>query len=138
MAIVRLDHVQVACPQGGEVAASEFYGGLLQMPELAKPPTLAARGGVWFRAGAQQLHVGIEEPFVPARKAHPAVAVDDLDSLAVRRGWVWSGYLPSDGWIYTLPEHFQRPPKSANCDHFGADRSSQRCSLAYNLLQTEE
>jgi catechol 2,3-dioxygenase-like lactoylglutathione lyase family enzyme len=84
MAIVRLDHVQVACPQDGEVAAREFYGGLLQMPELAKPPTLAARGGVWFRAGAQQLHVGIEEPFVPARKAHPAFAVDDLDSLAER------------------------------------------------------
>jgi catechol 2,3-dioxygenase-like lactoylglutathione lyase family enzyme len=84
MAIVRLDHVQVAAPRGGEAAAREFYGRLLQMGEVAKPPTLASRGGVWFRAGEQQLHVGIEDSFVPARKAHPAFAVDDLDSLAER------------------------------------------------------
>jgi catechol 2,3-dioxygenase-like lactoylglutathione lyase family enzyme len=84
MAIVRLDHVQVAAPRGGEAVARAFYGGLLQMPEIAKPPALASRGGVWFRAGEQQLHVGIEEPFAPARKAHPAFAVDNLDSLAER------------------------------------------------------
>ena len=84
MAIVRLDHVQVAAPRGGEAAAREFYGRLLQMREIAKPSALASRGGLWFRAGEQELHVGIEEPFAPARKAHPAFAVDDLDSLAER------------------------------------------------------
>ncbi len=84
MAIVRLDHVQIAAPRGGEAAARQFYGDLLQMPEIPKPPILAARGGVWFRAGGQQLHIGIEVPFASARKAHPAFAVDDLGSLADR------------------------------------------------------
>ncbi len=84
MPIIRIDHVQVAAPRGGETAARRFYGDLLQMPEIEKPPALAARGGAWFQAGTQQLHVGIEEPFVPARKAHPAFAVDHLDSFAER------------------------------------------------------
>jgi catechol 2,3-dioxygenase-like lactoylglutathione lyase family enzyme len=107
MAIVRLDHVQVACPPGAEAKAHEFYGGLLQMLELTKPPILADRGGVWFRAGAQQLHVGIEEPFAPARKAHPAFAVDDLDSLAKRLTGAgvpvtWDDGLPGQRRFFTF------------------------------------
>jgi GNAT superfamily N-acetyltransferase len=85
--IARLDHVQVAAPPGGEDAARAFYGGLLGLPELPKPERLLARGGVWFAVGDQQLHVGIEEPFAPARKAHPALAVQragDLRALAAR------------------------------------------------------
>ena len=69
--IARLDHVQVAAPAGGEGAARAFYGELLGLPELPKPERLRARGGVWFAVGDQQLHVGIEEPFAPARKAAP-------------------------------------------------------------------
>ena len=83
--IARIDHVQVAAPAGGEDAARAFYGGLLGLPELPKPERLRARGGVWFAVGDQQLHVGIEEPFAPARKAHPALAVpraSDLSALA--------------------------------------------------------
>jgi ribosomal protein S18 acetylase RimI-like enzyme len=83
--IARLDHVQVAAPAGGEDAARAFYGELLGLPELPKPERLRARGGVWFAVGDQQLHVGIEEPFAPARKAHPALAVpraSDLRALA--------------------------------------------------------
>jgi catechol 2,3-dioxygenase-like lactoylglutathione lyase family enzyme len=81
-----LDHVQVAAPAGSEDAARRFYGELLGMPELTKPTTLQARGGVWFACGAHQLHVGIAEPFAPAAKAHPALAVQaaDLDRLAER------------------------------------------------------
>jgi len=106
MAIVGLDHVQVAAPRGGEAVAREFYRGLLQMEEIAKPLNLAARGGVWFRAGDQQLHVGIEESFVPARKAHPAFAVDDLDSLAenLRSGGVtvtWDDAVPGQRRFFT-------------------------------------
>jgi GNAT superfamily N-acetyltransferase len=85
--IARLDHVQVAAPAGGEDAARAFYGELLDLPELPKPERLRARGGVWFAVGDQQLHVGIEEPFAPARKAHPALAVPratDLRALAAR------------------------------------------------------
>jgi catechol 2,3-dioxygenase-like lactoylglutathione lyase family enzyme len=85
--ITGVDHVQVAAPAGGEDAARAFYGGLLGLPELPKPERLRPRGGVWFAVGDQQLHVGIEEPFGPARKAHPALAVPqatDLRALAAR------------------------------------------------------
>jgi catechol 2,3-dioxygenase-like lactoylglutathione lyase family enzyme len=82
--ITGLDHVQVAAPPGCEPQARAFYGDLLGLPELSKPPELAARGGVWFAAGAQQLHVGVEPDFAPARKAHPALATDDLPALEER------------------------------------------------------
>lgn len=78
----RLHHVQVACPQGGEELVRAFYGQLLGLAEVGKPPELARRGGVWFRGSGYELHVGVEEPFMPARKAHPAFLVDDLDALA--------------------------------------------------------
>lgn len=84
MTVLRLDHVQIAAPTGSEGAARRFYGELLGLPEVTKPAPLLARGGAWFQVGLHQLHVGIEEPFVPARKAHPAFAVDDLDELAGR------------------------------------------------------
>jgi ribosomal protein S18 acetylase RimI-like enzyme len=84
-----LDHVQVAAPRGGEDAARAFYGHLLGLEELPKPERLRARGGVWFDLGDHRLHVGIEEPFAPARKAHPALAVapaSELHALADRLG----------------------------------------------------
>ena len=81
-----IDHVQVAAPPGREADARAFYGGLLGLAELDKPEALRGRGGAWFAAGdaGQQLHVGVENPFAPARKAHPALRVDDLDGLAAR------------------------------------------------------
>jgi catechol 2,3-dioxygenase-like lactoylglutathione lyase family enzyme len=83
--VVGLHHVQVAAPPGCEAAARAFYGGLLGLSELEKPPLLAVRGGCWFRAGAGELHVGIADPFQPAAKAHPALllgSTDDLETLA--------------------------------------------------------
>jgi hypothetical protein len=77
-----LDHVQVAAPAGCEPAAREFYGTLLGLPELTKPASLLGRGGVWFAAGGGQLHVGVDERFAPAHKAHPALRVPDRDRLA--------------------------------------------------------
>jgi catechol 2,3-dioxygenase-like lactoylglutathione lyase family enzyme len=82
--ITGIDHVQLAAPEGCEPEARAFYGGLLDLEELPKPEPLAARGGCWFRAGAQELHVGVETPFAPARKAHPGLVVADLDALAAR------------------------------------------------------
>ncbi len=79
---MRIHHVQVSCPRGGEDAARRFYGEVLGLPEVEKPPVLAARGGCWFRSGGVELHVGVEEGFAPARKAHPAFLVDDIDALA--------------------------------------------------------
>ncbi len=83
MAIVALDHVQVAIPPRGEGAARHFYGTVLGMPEVPKPDTLAGRGGVWFACGAQQLHCGVEDPVAPSRR-HPALRTDDLDELRAR------------------------------------------------------
>jgi catechol 2,3-dioxygenase-like lactoylglutathione lyase family enzyme len=84
MSIVGYDHVQVAIPAGAEDGARAFYGRLLGMAEVPKPPVLAVRGGCWFTSGAAVLHLGVEDPFVPARKAHPAFLVEDLDATAVR------------------------------------------------------
>jgi catechol 2,3-dioxygenase-like lactoylglutathione lyase family enzyme len=84
--ITGYDHVQVAIPAGSEPTARAFYGGLLGMQEQPKPPVLAARGGSWFVAGDAVLHLGVEEPFRPAGKAHPAFVVSDLDALAAHLG----------------------------------------------------
>ena len=90
---MRLHHVQVACPAGGEAGARRFYADGLGMVEVEKPAALAARGGAWFRAYddagavAAEIHVGVEEPFAPARKAHPALllsVVDELEATAAR------------------------------------------------------
>ncbi len=82
MSVLGLHHVQIACPAGSEDALREFYGRVLGMPEIAKPPILAARGGAWFRAGDRELHCGVEVDFAPARKAHPCFLVDDVDAVA--------------------------------------------------------
>ncbi len=79
-----IDHVQLAAPPGCEAEARRFFGELLGLEELEKPESLRARGGVWFRIGAQQLHVGVEPEFAPARKAHPAFAVSRYDELVAR------------------------------------------------------
>ena len=84
VAVLGIDHVQVAAPEGCEAAARAFYGALLGLEELPKPAALEARGGCWFQAGGQELHVGVERPFAPARKAHPGLVVSDLDELAER------------------------------------------------------
>ncbi|MCE9579022.1 MAG: glyoxalase [Deltaproteobacteria bacterium] len=80
-ACIGLDHVQLAAPVGCEPEARQFFGELLGLTELPKPPALAARGGLWFALGAQQLHVGVERDFHPARKAHPAIRVRDRAAL---------------------------------------------------------
>lgn len=79
--VTRIDHIQIAAPEGCEPAAREFYGSLLGMKEIEKPPLLRARGGCWFECGDRQLHIGVERNFAPAKKAHPAFAVADLDEL---------------------------------------------------------
>jgi len=81
MRVVGLDHVQLAMPAGEEEHARAFYAGLLELPEVPKPPHLARRGGVWFEHGNLKLHLGVEEGFRPARKAHPAFLVSGLSEL---------------------------------------------------------
>jgi catechol 2,3-dioxygenase-like lactoylglutathione lyase family enzyme len=83
--IVGIDHVQLAMPAGGEPRARAFYGDLLGLDEVEKPPRLAPRGGCWFAGpGGAHVHLGVEEGFRPARKAHPAFLVADLAALCER------------------------------------------------------
>ncbi len=96
MTIVGLDHVQIAAPPGSEEAARHFYGDELGLREIPKPEPLRATGGVWFDCGdGRELHVGIEAPFAPARKAHPGLLSDDVEALAQRLGDVqWDERIP--------------------------------------------
>ena len=99
MRLLRIDHVQLTMPAGGEDSARAYYRDLLGLTEEPKPPVMAARGGCWFRAGEVALHLGAEAGFRPARKAHPGVVVDDLDALAAHltahgRELRWSDEVP--------------------------------------------
>lgn len=111
---MRLHHVQVACPPRGEDVARRFYAEALGLSEVAKPADLAGRGGVWFRAhdgtGAvtAELHVGVEDPFSPARKAHPALLLDGpgaptVEALAERLGAL--GFDVDLSQRHTFPGH---------------------------------
>ena len=90
---MRLHHVQVACPPGGEGVARRFWAEGLGLTEIAKPADLAGRGGAWFRSYADsgevtaEVHIGVEDPFTPTRKAHPALlleSVAELEAAAAR------------------------------------------------------
>lgn len=84
--LIALHHVQLAMPQGEEALAEAFYANILGMTRVPKPDVLAGRGGVWFAAGPIRLHLGVETPFAPARKAHPAFEVADLDAVTRHLG----------------------------------------------------
>lgn len=84
MSIMRVDHIQLAMPAGGEGAARAFYAGLLGLVEVPKPASLAKRGGAWFEKGEVRLHLGVDQDFRPARKAHPGLLVHGLAELASR------------------------------------------------------
>lgn len=108
MSILGIDHVQLAAPPGCEDEARRFFGEVLGLGEVAKPTSLAARGGVWFEAGKQQIHVGVEERFTAASKAHPALLVEPshLENVAerlVRHGATvtWDDRLAPTRRLYT-------------------------------------
>jgi len=84
MAIRGIDHVQLAMPAGGEDVARDFYTGLLGIPETPKPPNLAKNGGCWFEDGPVKLHIGRDPDFHPATRAHPALVVTQVRSLAAK------------------------------------------------------
>lgn len=83
-AFTAIDHVQLAMPAGGEERARAFYGSLLGMTEIPKPPELAKRGGCWFESDDVQIHLGVEDDFRPAKKAHPALRCRDYAALLRR------------------------------------------------------
>jgi len=115
---MRLHHVQVACPPGGEDGARRFYGEGLGLTEVPKPDDLAGRGGVWFRGDGYELHVGVEDPFQPARKAHPAFLVGhlaELEEIAARLAaldfevdWRERSTFPGHERLHTFDAHGNR------------------------------
>jgi len=84
--VERIDHVQLAMPPGAEDRAVAFYEALLGIPQVPKPPELAVRGGCWFEHDGVRVHLGVEEDFRPAKKAHPAFAVRGIDALCAVLG----------------------------------------------------
>jgi catechol 2,3-dioxygenase-like lactoylglutathione lyase family enzyme len=121
MTILGIDHVQVAAPRGCEAEARAFYGGLLGLEELPKPQPLRTRGGCWFRAGASELHVGVEEPFTPARKAHPGFVVDDLVEL--------TGRLRAEGIEVTPDDSIPGRERAYVADPFGNRLELRRAGI---------
>ncbi len=84
MVVYGLHHVQIAMPEGGEARAVAFYQGLLGIPRVAKPSHLEARGGCWFESDTVRIHLGVEREFKPAKRAHPALLMEDLDTMGRR------------------------------------------------------
>ncbi|MER7824432.1 glyoxalase/bleomycin resistance protein/dioxygenase superfamily protein [Streptomyces sp. CG 926] len=104
--LTAVDHVQLAAPPDSEDRLRAYYTDVLGMTEIPKPPVLAARGGCWFAAGPVQLHLGVEEDFRPALKAHPGLRVSDIEAYANRlreRGAtvVWDDNLPGHRRFYS-------------------------------------
>ncbi|MGW5097011.1 VOC family protein [Streptomyces nodosus] len=104
--LAAVDHVQLAAPPGSEDLLRVYYTDVLGMTEIPKPPALAVRGGCWFRAGAVQLHLGIEAGFRPAGKAHPGLRVTGIEAFAARlaaRGATvtWDDHLPGHRRFYS-------------------------------------
>lgn len=79
-----LDHIQIAIPKGGEADARRFWCDALGLAEIEKPDALKPRGGLWLALDGAELHLGVEDPFTPARKAHPGFTVTDIDAVAAR------------------------------------------------------
>lgn len=97
--IQNLDHIQLAMPHGGEEKARAFFRDILGMEEEEKPKPLASRGGCWFRAGSAILHLGVEERFLPQKKAHPAFCVSDLKELEA----AFVAHAIPVAWDHSLP-----------------------------------
>jgi hypothetical protein len=109
MAVVRIDHVQLAYPPGGEPLARAFYGVTLGFTEIEKPEPLRSRGGLWFDAGGVQIHLGVEPEMRPSLKAHPALVVDNYDELVERLVAASADWRPSDELSGTVRGHTKDP-----------------------------
>ncbi len=104
--MIGLDHIQLAIPRESEAACRAFWGDLVGLAELEKPRALRQRGGCWFRLDGSELHLGVEEPFSPAKKAHPGFRVDEVEGLASRlseggHAITWDATIPGRKRFFT-------------------------------------
>jgi len=83
MTAIGLDHLQVCIPPGTEETARAFWSGIIGLEEVPQAPELNSVTGCWFRLGAVGLHIGVQDPFVPSQKAHPALRISDRAALDV-------------------------------------------------------
>ena len=108
---LRLDHIQIAIPHGGEAKARAFWCGTLGLSELEKPEPLRSRGGIWVQLDGVELHLGVEAGFMPARKAHPGFVTDGLDDIA--------GQLTRAGYAVTWDTNIKDRRRFFSADPFG-------------------
>ncbi len=113
MSFVAIDHVQVAIPPGSEDRCRAFYVDILGLREIEKPEALKPRGGLWLQAGTHEVHLGVEQDFQPARKAHPAFRIDDYDALTERLAKSGADVKPAD------PEEIPGRRRFFSADPFG-------------------
>ena len=111
MEVIGFDHVQLAIPPGGEGGARRFYAGVLGFQEVPKPERMAARGGLWFRAGPVAIHLGIESGMLASAKAHPALLVRDLDA--------WKAKLVAAGCEWRVSDEIPGTRRAHTRDPFG-------------------
>lgn len=121
--IAGLDHIQLSLPEGRETEARKFFGTLLGLSEIRKPPNLAKRGGLWFSLpDGRELHLGAEEPFEPNKKAHPALTTHDLDGLAAELSG--EGYPVSwDEELAPLRRFYSEDPFGNRIEYRAADET---------------
>jgi catechol 2,3-dioxygenase-like lactoylglutathione lyase family enzyme len=103
MAVKAIDHVQLAMPPGQEQEARRFYHHVLGIPEVSKPTDLASRGGCWFESGDLKIHLGVEQDFRAARKAHPGLIVEHMSELLTKLDA--AGYPVTDEKIFDDCRH---------------------------------
>jgi catechol 2,3-dioxygenase-like lactoylglutathione lyase family enzyme len=120
-----LDHVQIAIPRGQEEEARRFYRDIVGLSEIDKPEALRHRGGVWFELGNNQLHLGVADPFAPAKKAHPGINCTELETLADRLRLAgipvtWDGTLGDRRRLYT------QDPFGNRLEFIGSSTSTER------------
>ncbi|MFE7528986.1 glyoxalase [Kitasatospora sp. NPDC057542] len=111
LSLAAINHVQLAIPAGGEQQCRAFWGELLGLSEIPKPPALASRGGCWFQGSGFQVHLGVELDFRPALKAHPGFEIRGLRALADR--------LADHGYLVTFSDEVPGQDRFHTVDPFG-------------------